>query len=166
MATFKRCFNKKTFEQRGYMAPQITLVHQFEQQQAETEGLQFSVDGKRLVSSDGNALYLWQLNESGCWTYERSLPFQNARQPFFAFDGKWLAWSNYEGFFRLISLEDEKEEKLFPYPARSNGAFSPDQRWLVAGDTNRNILLWDRLTHQYSLIPLPFPGFGENLGDK
>lgn len=148
------------------MPLRISLVHRFEQQQAETVGLQFSLDGTRLVSTDGTAVYLWRLNESRSWEYERSLPFRYARQPSFTLDGKGLAFGDYEGIFQLISLEDEKEKRALPFPSRTNCAFSPDQRWLATGDMNRNILLWDLLTYQSSIIPLPFPGFGEKLEDK
>ncbi|HEU5377428.1 MAG TPA: hypothetical protein VFV38_18555 [Ktedonobacteraceae bacterium] len=116
------------------MPPRIILVHQFDQQQAETETLQFSFDGKRLVSSDGYVLYLWQLHDDGNGSYERSLPFCHAVRSAFVLDGKWLAFSDYKGLSRLISLENETEEKILPCPARANGAISPDQRWLVTGD--------------------------------
>lgn len=143
------------------MPLQISLVHQFEQQQQETWDVHFSWDGKQLVSSDGKALYLWQLCENEHWVYERSLPFHDARRLSFAFDGKWLVFSDREGLFRLISLENEMEEVILLFHSRTNCAFSPDQRWLVAGDMNRNILLWDWFTHQSSVISLSFAGFNE-----
>lgn len=67
------------------MSPRISFVQQFEQQQAETGGLRFSLDGKRLVSTDDTALYLWRLIERRGWGYEQSLPIRHARRPSFAF---------------------------------------------------------------------------------
>jgi WD40 repeat protein len=147
------------------MPLQITFVHQFEQQKRETWDLAFSADGKQLVSSDGSALYLWQLNEEGMWNYERSLPFQNATFPRFAPDGKMLAFGGKDAFVKLISCEG-KELATFPSPSHASWAFSPDQRWFVCSDIGRNILLWDLVTFQNASIPIPFPAFdrsGKNI---
>jgi WD40 repeat protein len=76
------------------MPPFIQLVHQFEQQQAATWALAFAPDGKRLVSSDGNTLYLWLLDNMGGWNYERALPFQKGTFPCFAPDGTMLAFGS------------------------------------------------------------------------
>jgi hypothetical protein len=75
------------------MPPRISLVHQFDQQQAETEDVRFSFDGKRLVSTDGIAIYLWKLNQSESWDYERSLPYF-ALKPSFTFDGRGLTFGD------------------------------------------------------------------------
>lgn len=80
------------------MPPRISLVHQFEQQQAETWYINFSPDGKRLVSSDGQALYLWRRDEGGSWDYEQSLPFRAATFPRFTPDSKRLAFRDKDDF--------------------------------------------------------------------
>src|SRR5579883_712150 len=140
------------------MQLRISLVSQFEQQQAETWALAFASDGKRLVSSDGNALYLWQLDETGNWDYERALPFRKATFPHFAPDGTMLAFGSPEPSIKLISLDGE-EVATFPCPAHASWAFSPDQRWLVSTSSKREILLWDLVTYQSSSIALSFPAF-------
>src|SRR5450631_3003084 len=129
------------------MPPRITLVHQFQQQQNETWDAHFSLDGTRLVSSDGRALYLWQLNESGCWDYERSLLFRGATFPRFAPNGTMLAFGSVEKFIRLISVEG-KELATFPSPSHASWAFSPDGCWLVSSDKERTIVLWNLTTYQ------------------
>jgi WD40 repeat protein len=141
------------------MSLRISLVHQFAQQQAETEDLCFAFDGKKLVSSDRNALYFWQLTEHGTWVYERSLPFRHAGQLTFAVDGKWLAFHDPEEIVYLIDLEGEAKEIKLPAPARTSGAFSLDQHWLVSGGMGRQILLWDLFAQQCSAIDLPISEF-------
>jgi WD40 repeat protein len=137
---------------------QISLVHQFEQQRNETWDVHFSLDGSRLISSDGNALYFWQLSENGSWSYEQSLSFHNATFPRFAPDGKTLAFGGKEAFIKLISFEG-REIATFPSPSHADWAFSPDGRWLVSSDTKRDILLWNLTTYQSSPISIPFPAF-------
>lgn len=138
------------------MALRITLAHQFKQQQGETFNLAFSLDGKQLVSSDGNALYLWQLSGEGTWSYERSLPFRNAVFPLFASRGEMLAYLCEAELIKLISLEG-KERAIFPRPSHTFWAFSPDLHWLVSSDRERNILLWDLISGQGSPIIIPCP---------
>jgi WD40 repeat protein len=138
------------------MSLRISLVQQLEQQQAPTWDLHFSPDGQRLVSSDGTALHVWRQNAHSRWEYERSLPFRHAVFPRFAPDGGMLAFRDQENLLQLISL-DGKNRATFPCPASSKYAFSPDQRWVVSGDTMRNMLLWDLRTSQWSTIPLPIP---------
>jgi WD40 repeat protein len=150
--------HKKILERGGHMPLQISLVHQFEQQQEETWDLAFSQDGQQLVSSDGSALYLWQLNEHGIWDYGCSFSFQKATFPRFAPNGKILAFGGKEEFIKLISL-DGKEIATFSCPSHADWAFSPDQRWLVSSDRGRNILLWDLISYQSSSISIPFPAF-------
>ncbi len=140
------------------MSLHISLVQQLDQQKAETWEVRFSLHGKRLISSDGKALYLWQRDENGKWEYERSLPFPQAALPCFAPDGKILAFGDQEKLIRLVSLEG-KEIAALPHPSPVNCAFSPDQHWLVSGDADRNILLWDLRTYEYFPIPIPFPAF-------
>jgi WD40 repeat protein len=148
----------RAIERGGYMPLRVSLVHQFEQQQRETWDVHFAWDGRRLVSSDGSDLYLWQLNEDGTWSYEHSLPFRNAARPRFAPDGKMLAFGGKEPFVKLISL-DGRELATFPSPNHADWAFSPDQRWLVSSDKGRDILLWDLASYQSSPLPIPFPAF-------
>lgn len=138
------------------MSLRISLVQQFKQQQEQTWYLRFSLDGQKLVSSDGTALYLWRRDTHGSWEYEQSLPFRHAVFPCFAPDCRMLAFRDQEKFLQLISVDGKKIATL-PSPALTNCAFSPDQRWLVSGDTTRNILLWDLHTYQWSRIPLPIP---------
>ncbi|HEU5377429.1 MAG TPA: hypothetical protein VFV38_18560 [Ktedonobacteraceae bacterium] len=140
------------------MPPRITLVHQFDQQQSETCDLTFSQDGKRLVSSDGHALYLWQLNGDGIWSYERSLPFQNAA---FLRLGPDLAFCVEEGFVKLIPL-DGSEGATFPCPPSRAWALSPDVRWLVSNEKGQGLLLWDLVARQSFSLPLPFLGGNRN----
>ncbi len=135
------------------MSLRISLVHQFEQQKAETLGLRFSLDGKRLGSTDGTDISLWQLDERGCWNYERSLPFQADFD--FALDNKLYILGRQS--LQVISLDDGKDSVTVPWVAITNCAFSPDRRWVIIGDTTRNILLWDLLTYQCSRIPIPIP---------
>ena len=138
------------------MSLRISFVHQFKKQQDETWDLHFSLDGTRLVSSDGHALYLWHLDESGYWEYEKSFPFRGTTCPP---NGKMLAFGSVEKFIKLISV-DGKELTTFPDPSPASWAhwaLSPDERWLVSSDTGRNILLWDLNTYQSSHIPIPFP---------
>src|SRR5579885_684504 len=140
------------------MQPRISLVDQFDQQQAETWALAFAPDGKRLVSSDGTALYLWQLDETGHWSYERALPFRKATFPRFTPDGTMLAFGSQEPYIKLISLDGE-EVATFPGPSHAFWALSPDQRWLVSTSSQREIRLWDLITYQSFSIALPFPAF-------
>lgn len=135
------------------MPPQISLIHQFEQQKQETWDVHFSWDGCRLVSSDGNALYLWQLNEDGTWSYERSLSFRNATFPRFAPNGTMLAFGGKEEFVKVISLDGGEIATLFN-PPHANWAFSPDQHWLVRSGQGNGALLWDLVTHQSSSLSL------------
>jgi WD40 repeat protein len=142
------------------MPPRIALVHQFQHHQDETWDAHFSLDGTRLVSSDGHALYLWQLNERGGWDYERSLLFGGATFPRFAPNGTMLAFGSVEKFIRLISVEG-KELATFPSPSHAHWAFSPDGRWLVSSDTGPTIVLWDLTTYQSTSIPISFPALDE-----
>jgi WD40 repeat protein len=140
------------------MPLRISLVHQFEQQQSETWDLAFSHDGKQLVSSDGNALYLWQLDGQGIWSYERSLPFREATFPRFSPNGQIIAFGGQKEFIKLISIEGQ-ELATFSSPSHACWAFSPDSHWLVSSDIKRDILLWDLATYQSSPIPIPFAPF-------
>lgn len=141
------------------MTLRVTLTHQFEHQQGETWSLGFSPDGKRLASSDGYALHLWQLDMRGNWNLERSLLSRHAKFLCFAPHSHLIAFRDHENFLRLVSLEDGKERAVLSCSALTDCRFSPDQRWLVTGDTTRNILLWDLLTYQETLIPVRFPRF-------
>lgn len=146
------------------MPPRISLVHQFEQQQSETWELAFSHDGKQLVSSDGKALYLWQLNKEENWNYERSLPFREATFPRFAPNGQMIAFGGQKEFVKLISI-DGQELAAFPSPSHARWAFSFDGRWLVCSDREwRGILLWDLSTYQNYHIPMPFAAFEDEIG--
>jgi WD40 repeat protein len=144
------------------MPPQISLVHQFEQQKRETLGLRFSLDGKRLGSTDGTDISLWQLDERGCWNYERSLPVQADFD--FALDNRLYILSRQS--LQVISLDDGKDSVTVPWVAMTESAFSPDRRWLITGDARRNILLWDLLTYQCSPIPIPFPNDYNETGES
>ena len=137
------------------MSLQISLMQQIKQHKKETWEVRFSLDGKRLISSDGEALYLCQLNEQGLWEYERSLPFHRAALPCFAPDGKLFAFSNQKKNIQLVSLEG-KDIATLPNLSQADFTFSPDQRWLVSGDMSRNILFWDLHTYEYFRIPVPF----------
>jgi WD40 repeat protein len=143
----------------------IPLIQQLKQHKKETWDLRFSLDGQRLVSSDGEALYLWRRSENNMWEYERSLPFRQAALPSFAPDGKMLAFRNQEKFIHLFSFDGAKEA-IRPSLSQTNYAFSPDQRWLVSGDAARSLLLWDLQTYECSLIPLPFPEFNDRPWDQ
>jgi len=143
------------------MSPRISLVHQFAQHKDETWHLRFSLDGRMLVSSDGEALHLWRLHDDGCWVYERSLPFRGAAFPCFAPNGQFLAFGGKEEFIRLISLDGKKIATL-SCPSHADWAFSPDQHWLVSSDTVRDILLWDLTTYQSSPIAIPFSASGQD----
>lgn len=135
------------------MSLQILLLHQFEQQQAETWDVRFSLDGKQLVSSDGNALHLWQLYEGGNWVYERSLPFSRATFPRFSPSGQMLAFGGEAAFIQLISVDGRKMATL-SCPPHADWAFSPDQRWLVSSSMAPEILLWDLATLQHVSLPI------------
>jgi len=153
---------KKNLKHGGHMPLQISLTQQFEHQQSETWGVHFSLDGKKLVSSDGTALYLWQFDEQGNWDFERSLPFRNAVSPRFAPNGTMLAFRGEDEFIRLISV-DGREIATLPRRVGFDCAFSPDGHWLVAGDAARNVLLWDLFTYQLVVIPVRFPRLGDDL---
>lgn len=135
------------------MPLRISLARQFEQQQSETLQLAFSQNGNQLISSDGRALYLWQLQEGGNWTYERSLPVRGAGILRFASD---IVFYVEEGLLKLISFEGQ-EKATFPHPSSRFWAISPDLRWLVSSDSARHLLLWDLVSRQSFSIPIPFP---------
>lgn len=139
------------------MPPRISLVHQFEQQLSETYELAFSPDGKRLASSDMQGLYLWQLDEQGCWDYERSLPLHSMIPPRFSLDGRLIAYDGEAALIRFIDT-DGRESMTFPSPSAFNWAFSHDARWLV-NSGEEDILLWNLASHQAvpARIPLPIP---------
>lgn len=144
------------------MPLRISLLQQFEQQQAETRDLRFSCDGKRLASVDGTSLYLWKLQESGRWEYERSLPWSLAAWPTFSRDGKRLAFRGHKKYLQLLPLEGEEEEVTLPYRVRANAAFSPDHRWLVMEEENHQLIFWDLFTSQPTVIPLDFGEYAVN----
>lgn len=148
----------KIFEDGVYMLPRITLVQQFEQQQAETLDLTFSSDGKQLTSSDGSALYLWRLNEGRNWSYDRSLPFRYVAFLHCVHNEKVLALVGEEEFLKLVSL-DGSDVATFPRPAHAVWAFSPDLRWCVSSDSESSILLWDLTSNQSFSVPIPIPAF-------
>lgn len=137
------------------MLRHITLVQQFEQQQNETWTLAFSQDGKQLVSSDGNALYLWQLHEGRGWEYERSFSFQNVTFYHFASQGIMPAPGESEAFVKLFSF-DGREVAAFPCPPSRFWTITLDLRWLVSGKKGGALWLCDRLSHQSFSILLPF----------
>ena len=146
------------------MPLRISLTHQFEQQQDETLEVHFSPDGNKLVSLDGKALYLWQLNKHGSWSYWQSLPFRYPSNPRFTLNSNSIAFRDENRYVRLISLESGNEIAILSCPATTDFAFSPDQHWLVTGGTARNILAWDLRTYEYSLIPVRFPPFRGDSG--
>jgi WD40 repeat protein len=146
----------------GHMTLQISLVHQFDQQQADTWDMHFSFDGQRLISSDGKALYLWRLNEDGSWDYERSLLFRHAAFPCFSPMGDLIAFRDEDKNVRLISVANGDAVAILDNSAATDCAFSPDQRWLITGDTTRNLVLWDLLTYQCSIIPVRFSRFRDD----
>jgi WD40 repeat protein len=133
------------------MQLRISLTCQFEQQRSETCDLAFSQDGKQLVSSDGNALYLWQLNGDGKWDYKRSYPYGQIAVLRFAPD---LAFYLEEVSIKLISF-DGKEVATFPCPPSPFWTISPNLRWLVSNGRERTILLRDLVSHQSFSIPFP-----------
>lgn len=139
------------------MTPRISLVHQFEQQKSETWELAFSPDGRQLASSDMQGLYLWQLDEQGCWNYDRSLPAHSMIPPRFSPAGQLFT---YDGKAEIIILidTDGRESMTFPSPSGFNWAFSPDARWLVSSE-EEDVLLWNFISHQTAPahIPLPIP---------
>lgn len=146
------------------MSLQISLIQQMDQHKKETWDLRFSLNGKRLISSDGDALYLWRRDEKGTWEYEQSLPFRQAAWPCFAPDSKMLAFCNQENHIQLFSFDGTKGT-ILPTHSQTQYAFSPDQRWLVSGDGARSLRLWDLQTSECSLLPLPFPAFGDQPWD-
>lgn len=138
------------------MPRHITLVQQFEQQQAATWALAFSQDGTQLVSSDEQALsYFWKLDAHGHWKYERSTS-QNISFPFSAPDGRMLAFIYEEEQVRLISL-DGSEGATLPRPFSGGWTPSPDLRWALSNGRGRSILLWDFALNQRGSMPIPFP---------
>ena len=142
----------------------IPLIQQLDQHKKETWDLRFSLDGKRLVSSDGEALYLWRRDGRGRWEYERSLPVRQAAWPCFAPDGKMLAFCNQENHIQLFSFDGTKG-MILPTFSQTQYAFSPDHRWLVSGDADRSIRLWDLQTSESFLLPLPFLAFSNRPWD-
>ena len=142
------------------MPLQISLTHQFEQQQSETSAAYFSFDGCRLVSSDGHALYLWRLIKGEDWVYEYSLPFHTSF-PRFAPNGTMLAFLGKGGLIHLISVDGKELTTLATGCSYTDWAFSPDGRWLVSSGTQRDILLWDLTTYQNASIAVPFPAFDQ-----
>jgi WD40 repeat protein len=147
------------------MSLQISLIQQLKQHKEETWDLRFSLDGKRLVSSDGEALYLWQRDEDGRWEYERSLPFRQAAWPCFTPDSKMIAFYNQDDHIQIFPLDGTKGVILLTL-SQTQYAFSPDQRWIVSGDGLRSLRLWNLQTSESSLLPLPFPPFNNYPRDQ
>ena len=147
------------------MALRISLIQQIERHRDVTWDLSFSLDGKRIVSSDGEAIYLWKLYDNQLWDLDRSFPIHKAGKPCFTPDGTMIAFLFHEKSIRLITL-DGKEVSTFPVFSRSTFALSPDQCWLVSGGEGHPIMLWDLHTFQSFAIASPFLGSQENLEES
>lgn len=140
---------------------QISLLHQFEEHKDETFHICFSPDGNTLWSSDQIALYQWQRHSRDTWSYCQCIPAVAYNFQCTA-DGKMLVFfdGEQEGI-RFLSYDGKDLMKLsHPDQALSfDFALSPDQRWLITGGKNGNLLLWDMVNHQWSSINVPdWPG--------
>jgi hypothetical protein len=152
----ERCVNmeQKIFKQGGSMPLRISFVHQFEQQQRETGDLAFSQDGKQLVSSDGDAPYLWRLKEDGNWGYERShgrevTTFPRPPSRFWQItpDLRWVVSSEREHIllWDLVSSQDTPIRISIPFPSGRKGVITdwPDEpvlRFLFTPDCRQVVL--------------------------
>jgi WD40 repeat protein len=139
------------------MPLRISLLHEFEQHEDETYHICFSPDGNTLWSSDQIALYQWQRSSGDIWSYSQRLP-DGAYRFQCAADGKMLVfWDGAQKRIRFLSY-DGKEQMTLSHPDQNlsfDFALSPDQRWLVTGGKDGDLLLCDMVNHQWSSISVP-----------
>lgn len=107
----------------------------------------FSSDGKWLVSADATGVIIvWNLSSDEPKPVMR-LREPNGRIPSLALspDGNWLASASLPGVIRLWDLNDPgRRYDLLGHAAMANHLlFAPDSQYLISGDNNYEIRVWD-----------------------
>lgn len=126
----------------------IVLETTFDNHTGETFDLCFSPDGTVLLSSDGKAVHIWKLELPTTWKFQKRIPCF-AVCPRIAPDGKMFVYRDQEQMLHLCSLEGEEIVTLpYFYQTNVDCAFSPDQRWLISGNTHGQLIIWDLSTYQ------------------
>lgn len=134
-------------ENKGSPYISVHLIETFDVHEEETFDVRFSQDGKWFLSSDGNALHMRQVESSSKWTLQQHIPCL-AVYPRFAPDSKMIVYRNQAQALQLLSLRGELLATLsYPHQTNVDAAFSPDQRWLVSGDSRGCFVVWETATY-------------------
>jgi WD40 repeat protein len=107
--------------------------------------LAFSPDGKRLVSTDGDTVGIWDARTGRSLSF-RFLPWQyRLWSPVVSPDGTLIACRLENGALGVQETETGKQRCAFPSSDQKlyNLAFSRDNRLLACNDEEATVLLWD-----------------------
>jgi WD40 repeat protein len=112
-------------------------------------GLDFSPDGKTLVSVDGGGVArAWALNEKDEWVARLSWPFEEPlRTVDFSGDGKTIAVAGDEGVIYLVGFDVPRRsitayEGPVPVPV-FKVEFSRDGKYLISASNDNAVRVWD-----------------------
>ncbi len=110
--------------------------------------LEFSPDGKKLISAAGTQVFVWDL-ESGT---RRNIPkhFTHVWNARYNEKGDMIATTTLESTFRIWDAESLEEIYLFDGHKKSTlaVAFSPDNSIIVSGSLDNTLCYWDMETKE------------------
>ena len=134
-------------------APDTPEVLQFEHYTDNVNSIAFSPDGERLAASGDEGITLWSVTEK---RFIDSFDYDTATVAFSP-DGQRIAGASWDlnlwditdsSNFKKISLFAHRTHDAFVWTI----AFSPDGRWLVSGDSQGEIKVWD-VQNERAAIP-------------
>lgn len=105
----------------------------------------FLADGKRLASTDGESVAIWDLDTGRALAF-RFLPWQyRAWDQVLSHDGTLIACRLENGALGVLETETGKERCVLPSREGEvhHMAFSRDKRWLASADREGAVSLWD-----------------------